>query len=282
MDPTIDFDENGIPYPWPRTGSGSSGSGVPILCDPNIGSGSGVPFGLYCPTTGSGNGVPLIPDGILSDNTNIPTGVACNAAVFYTDVELPKIGCVRKIMRTWEVREWWCSAENVRGSIQLIEIVDDKPPHFVCPADFTVSTGYDCAGNVLMPAVTAYDDCGKIHNIAIKYPNGILNANGGTVELDLGHNIVEYLVSDDCYNTANCFVNVHVEDKTNPVAICEQYKVVSISQSGNTIVYADPFDNGSWDECALDRFEVRRMDTTCVAADTLFGESVSFCCTDVE
>ena len=35
------------------------------------------------------------------------------------------------------------------------------------------------------------------------------------------------------------------------------------------------------DECGLDRFEVRRMDSLCVAQDTLFGESVSFCCSDV-
>lgn len=274
-DPLIEFDENGIPLPWPTDPLTGSGSGVPILCDPNV------EDGLFCPLTGSGNGVPLIPDGLTTPSTNITTAMACNAAVFYTDVELPKIGCVRKIMRTWEVREWWCTAEYVAGSLQLIEIVDDQAPYFVCPPDFTVTTDHDCAGHVYMPSVNAYDECGTVLNYSIEYPNGLLMENGGHIELDLGHNNVKYKVADDCYNDRECYVNVYVTDNTNPVAICERDKVVSLTTTEFTYVEAEPFDNGSWDECQLDRFEVRRMDTICVAADTLFGESVAFCCADV-
>ena len=273
-DDIIEFDANGIPLPWPSDPSTGSGSGVPILCDPNVIN------GLFCPLTGSGNGVPLLPYPFIGSQTNIPTGVACNAAVIYTDLELPKIGCIRKIMRTWEVREWWCNGENVAGAVQLIEIVDDQAPEFYCPIDFTVSTGYDCAGHVNMPDVVATDECGTVIKYAIEYPNGRLETNGGFIDLSLGHNNVKYIVSDDCYNSSYCYVNVTVEDNTNPVAICEQYKVVSLSQSGNTIVFAEPFDNGSWDECGLDRFEVRRMDTICVAADTLFDDRITFCCVD--
>ncbi len=274
-DDVIEFDEFGIPLPWPSNPYTGSGSGVPILCVDNVKN------ALFCALTGSGNGVPLIPPPFTGSGTYIPTSVLCSAAVIYSDVELPKIGCVRKIMRTWEVREWWCNGENNRGAIQLIEIVDDQAPEFYCPNDFTVSTGYDCAGHVNMPSVQATDECGTVISYAIDYPNGLLMENGGYIDLDLGHNSVKYIVSDDCYNSSHCYVNVYVEDNTNPVAICEQYKVVSISQSNNTIVFAEPFDNGSWDECGLDRFEVRRMDTLCVAADTLFGKSVTFCCQDV-
>ena len=42
----------------------------------------------------------------------------------------------------------------------------------------------------------------------------------------------------------------------------------------------ESLDNGSWDECGLDRLEVRRMDTICVASDTLFSDRVAFCCGD--
>ena len=275
-DDIIEFDENGFPLPWPKNPSTGSGTGVPILCDPAIMN------GLYCSITMDSTGTPLIPHGLYMGNTTIPTDVACNAAVIYTDTELPKIGCVRKIMREWQVREWWCNGESFAGALQLIEIIDDQAPEFLCPPDFTVTTNYDCAGSVLMPSVYAHDECGTVLNYAMDYPYGFLNENGGYIELALGTSTVEYIVSDDCYNSSNCYVDVTVEDHTNPVAICELFKVVSLGQSGQTIVFAEPFDNGSWDECGLDRFEVRRMDTTCVASDTLFDESVTFCCSDID
>jgi len=100
------------------------------------------------------------------------------------------------------------------------------------------------------------------------------------MNLNLGNNIVTYNVSDGCNNKASCEVVVTVEDNTEPIAICESHKVVSLSASGNTIVFAEPFDNGSWDECGMDRFEVRRMDNFCVEQDSVFGKQVTFCCTD--
>lgn len=265
-DSIYEFDLNGIPLPWPTDPTTGSGTGVPVICDPTI------VDGVLCPSTGDLTGAPLIP-GI--------NPLICNSLVSYTDIELPKIGCLRKIMRTWEVREWWCNQELEDSGFQLIEIVDDEAPDYICPADFTVSTGYDCAGNVNLPAISAQDECDHGVIVRIDYPNGFLESNGGMAELDLGLNMVHYIVSDSCYNSSSCTVDVMVVDETEPVAICESFKVVSLSNSGQTIVFAEPFDNGSWDECHLDRFEVRRMDTICVAADTLFDESVTFCCQDV-
>ena len=291
-DETYIFDENGIPLPWlysSITGSGSgfvgSGtSGVPFICDPNI------TDGVFCPLTGSGNGAPLIPMGGATDITFegevilVPGAVnqVCNSVVLYTDLELPQVGtgCVRKVMRTWEVREWWCNGENTTGGVQLIEIVDDEAPEFECPEDMTVTTNDYCAAAVELPGVDAYDECGSGIIVQIDFPKGFINGNGGLADLDVGDNIVTYIVSDSCYNSSSCSLEVTVRDDTEPVTICEQTTVVSISLNGTTLVYADSFDDGSWDECGLDGFAVRRMDTTCIAADTLFDESVSFCCAD--
>ncbi len=289
-DDTYIFDENGIPIPWlysSITGSGSgfvgSGtSGVPFICDPSI------TDGVFCPLTGSGSGAPLIPMGGATDITFegevivIPGEVnqVCNSVVLYTDIELPQVGCIRKVMRTWEVREWWCNGENTTGAVQLIEIVDDEAPEFVCPQDMTITTNDFCAAAVELPGITAFDECDGGIIVAIDYPKGYLNSNGGIVDLDVGINTISYIVSDSCYNSSSCSLNVTVRDDTEPVTICEQTTVVSISQNGQTLVYAESFDDGSWDECGLDGFAVRRMDTLCVAADTLFDESVSFCCAD--
>ncbi|NNE14438.1 MAG: cadherin-like domain-containing protein, partial [Saprospiraceae bacterium] len=108
------FDENGVPMPWLNHNimGAISESGVPFICDPSLTN------GVFCPLTGSG--APLIPIGgatTIDENGDIiiiegEANQICNSAILYTDVTLPTIGCVKKVMRTWEVREWWCSGEN--------------------------------------------------------------------------------------------------------------------------------------------------------------------------
>jgi len=288
-DSNLVYDDNGFPIPFlfdPLTGSGS---GVPVLCLPLTGSGaSGTGVTGLCidgmfPITGSGSGsamIPLVPRNIPGTNSGSNLDV-CNAIVTYTDLELPSTNCKRKIARTFEIREWWCSDEIIRGDIQLIEIVDDIPPEVTCPLDYTVTTDHNCSSSVSLPPIKVFDKCGSEVTVKIQTPNGITDGNGGIVELNLGNNLISYIATDACKNQNNCQVNVTVQDNTGPVTVCETTKVVSLSNSTNSIVYAEPFDNGSWDECKLDRFEVRRMDSTCVATEIFFGDYVTFCCSDV-
>jgi len=206
----------------------------------------------------------------------------CNSLVSYTDVLIPGSPCRKKIIRELTITEWWCNGDSIIGDFQQIEIIDDVAPTITCPVDFTVTTNDDCAGSVILPAIAAEDDCGDNGVIvSVDYPLGFLNSNGGPAMLEVGNNLIRYIVADSCYNDTTCVVNVLVQDNTEPVAICEQSTVVGISQSGNSFVFAEALDDGSWDECGLDRFEVARMDTSCVAADTLFDDRVAFCCTDV-
>ena len=291
-DTLMRFDANGIPIPWytvPLSGSGMA-DGIPILCDPEVDD------GLYCPSSDDLSGVPLIPTGgavaiienpepdgprfIVEEIEHENSAHLCNAFLTYTDTEIPNVPCKRKILRQWTVLEWWCSYEIESEAAQLITIIDDEAPYFECPDDFTVSTDHDCGGNVYLEPVEVYDACAGIPEVMVQYANGTLRSNGGYVDLNYGFNHLTYIVSDGCYNQSTCDVNVTVKDLQAPVAICEQFKVVSVAGNSHVLVFAEPFDNGSWDDCALDRFEVRRMDSLCVASDTLFGESISFCCSD--
>ncbi|HRG68396.1 MAG TPA: lectin-like protein, partial [Saprospiraceae bacterium] len=66
----------------------------------------------------------------------------CNIWVGYEDIDLGEIGCVRKIMRTWTVREWWCNTEIVRTAPQLIIIEDTEGPEIThMPYGFEATTG---------------------------------------------------------------------------------------------------------------------------------------------
>ena len=94
-----------IDFPEPHTVQG----GNPLLCDgpwadadhdgipdPLDDPGPPYEYGTGVPTI---DGVPIYPDFIGS----------CNALTTYEDVVLPQIGCVRKVMRVWTVREWHCT-----------------------------------------------------------------------------------------------------------------------------------------------------------------------------
>ena len=266
---------SGIPQPFAQAPNGDIG--VPFLCTgPGTGSGSGIGTNFICPSTGSGTGVPIIPDGGLSVLT--PDGPVllegnttgnCSAVLLFTDVELPQNGCDRKVLRTFEVREWFCGTEIPATATQLIEIRDDLAPEVTCPEPFVVTTNDDCAGSVQLLPATVIDACNNGDNVRIEHPLGIVEGNGGLATLDIGVNQLRYVASDNCDNFATCTTTVTVRDNTEPVAICERATVVSISLDGNTIVRSDVFDDGSWDECG----EV----TTCAMkmSDVIFFRSLS-------
>jgi hypothetical protein len=238
------------------------------------------------------NGNPLTCDGPWADadNDNIPdplddppylgTGVPtidgipifpefmgfCNALTTYEDVVLPPIGCVRKIMRVWTVREWHCTGEQDTLYVQLIEIVDNEGPHITCPANVTVTTtGHFCTSTVLLPPAVATDDCSPTVHVTVAYPGGFSPTNGGVyVSLPVGANVITYTAYDQCYNSSQCTMTITVQDLTPPIAICDEHTIVSLTLGGPfglTKVPASVFDDGSYDACGPVTFLARRMDS---------------------
>jgi len=74
-------------------------------------------------------------------------------------------------------------------------------------------------------------------------------------------------------------------DYIAPVAICDAHTVVSLSNDGTARVYATDIDDGSYDNCHIAEYKVRRMvQGWCppgVADDCQFRPYVEFCCADV-
>ena len=257
-------------------------------------------FSFFCPGSGSGTGAfPLIPSGgatiiVETGDVSDPSvesrfvddesaALFCNTIVTYTDFAYPATsgGCIRKIARTWELREWWCTDELTTSSLQIIEILDDKAPEFVCPADFTVSTTDDCAAQIALPKLNPVDQCGGDVFVKTQYPGGLIDGDGAIVDLNIGANPLSYTVSDGCFNSSVCQSTITVVDGTDPVAICEQTKVVSLSTLNDNRVPATVFDDASFDDCGIVMMEARRMDATCNNEDTEWSEYVRFCCQDV-
>ncbi|MFZ1515487.1 MAG: lectin-like protein, partial [Saprospiraceae bacterium] len=210
----------------------------------------------------------------------------CNMYVDYEDQDLGDIGCVHKIMRTWRAREWWCNQEFTVLGIQFIQIKDTEGPIITHrPYDFDATTGHrDCEADVLLPAIDAYDRCHDKLRVDISYPGGsLIGKNGGKVILPVGRDTVIYRIYDGCYNVTTDTLIVTVKDDTEPVAICDRRTVVALNDAGINWVPAEVFDDGSFDECHLHHFEVRRMDADAcgIVGEDDWGPEVGFCCEDV-
>src|SRR5687768_8546821 len=201
-------------------------------------------------------GIPIFPDFI---------GL-CNALVTFEDVLLPQIGCVRKIMRVWTVREWHCLGETDTLYVQLIEIVDDEGPTIICPPSFThTTTGHTCTATILLPPALVNDNCSPTTTTTVSYPGGFFNGNGGIfITLPVGVNVVTYTAYDQCLNSSTCTMTITVVDLTPPIAVCDEHTIVSLTLGGTdglTKVPAEVFDDGSYDACGPVTFRARRMDS---------------------
>jgi hypothetical protein len=122
--------------------------------------------------------------------------------------------------------------------------------------------------------------------------------------IPIGQHFFRYTVADDCGNVTVVYCPFEVVDLVQPVAICDDQLNISLgggfSYAGDpqgevrARVYAEDFDEGSWDNCEIASLEVRRnkfnfFGYTCgtgfgVTNPILFdgwGPYVDFLCCDV-
>jgi hypothetical protein len=212
--------------------------------------------------------------------------IACNIIASYSDVTLPSIGCVTKIMRTWSIIEWSCSnPQRTRTQLQMIEITDSKAPVISgLNKNITVSTNADrCEATFAVPAAVVTDNCSPARDVSVQIVGGssLINTNGGTTTLPVGVHKLYYRATDGCGNSKTDSITVTVEDKTPPVAICNTNVVIGLSSEKTTFVNAASFNSGSYDECGPVTIRIRRMETKCTGGTTTFGDRVGFCCEDI-
>lgn len=220
------------------------------------------------------NGIPLYP---MRD-------FFCNLSVEYEDVLMSEVRCTKRWLRTWTITEWFCQEDRNVIRQQLITIIDTAGPDIQLPRDTIKGKAgqRSCDALVHMPTAVVSDACNGIERVDMVYPGGFSgDQNGGYIRLPIGLNEVVYRVFDSCYNMSTDTLLVEVEDRVAPIAICQQNTTVALDNDGLTQVRAEIFDDGSFDECAVDRFEVRRMDDTC-GTGTDWGPYVEFCCNDLD
>lgn len=137
-------------------------------------------------------------------------------------------------------------------------------------------------------SVTDVCDCSTIPANAVFDTKNVTRNRNGQYELTdipIGCNWIEYVFEDRCGNESTYTIDIFVEEDQKPVAICDQHTKVTLSSTGTAKVFAKTFDDGSYDNCEVDSFAVRRMNAgncpTGVVDDTQFRDFVEFCCNDV-
>ncbi len=156
--------------------------------------------------------------------------------------------------------------------------LDTFPPVVTCEMDtVTVPTGaHDCAAHTTIPPVSATDSCHDIKLVKAiieglgTFPmtkEGDLWVSSSTVKLPHYEGAVPviYEAFDECHNVGRDTCYVIVKDRTKPVAVCD--KGINVSLTGKKVwVNAETFDEGSWDNCAVNFLLARRSDwqTACI------------------
>ncbi|MBK6823006.1 MAG: hypothetical protein IPG87_08460 [Saprospiraceae bacterium] len=240
--------------------------------------------------------------------TGFPTGVNCrNINYTYTDTKLRVCGGTYKILREWFIADW-CTGQNTT-CIQLIKVVDDRPPVLSCsyPSRDTISTStHSCSGSWDIGLPIIFSECSYPVTYEAKVKRGVPNVTPSSLEatsagvtkrfkgndligfhiedLPVGLSWVFTFVTDACGNSYQCSNEIFVVEKSKPTPICHFETVVALTDSGTAEIYASSFDDGSHDNCALDSFKARRMDSSYCGGNgnKEFSESITFCCLDVK
>lgn len=204
-------------------------------------------------------------EGIILDNTTF-----CDLITSFNDQSIPQCGGAVKLIRTWTVFD--LCTEDFRVYSQIIKIQDTTPPAVICPADITVFTGTTtCTAQVTLPQASATDACSGA-TIATTWQFG--NGSGPFNSVPAGVHTVTYTAADGCGNTSSCQTSVFVMDDKKPVALCQNLVNISLQEDGQALIYAETFNNGSYDNCGIDKMEVSR-------GGQPFGETISFDCNDL-
>ncbi len=242
---------------------------------------------------------PKLPNGHPSPaHTGFPVAELCNTLVAtYTDLKIDVCDNSFKLLRRWSIVDW-CTRE-IYEYTQLIKVIDDEGPLFDVPQDYIVGMApWTCGsyGKILPP--TNVRDCGRwTYDIYTRIEDPVTGDTGAKSKDFITYNItekcfyligapegriwIEYQLTDHCGNISDSTIEVGVVDDQIPVAICDQLTVVTLTSDGTAKAYAETFDDGSFDNCAIDEFRVRRMVDSCYNGTHEFGPYVEFCCRDI-
>lgn len=263
--------------------------------------GTGAPKGILCGKIQfffeddtieiCGEGYKLLRNWIIVDWCHPQDRLEYIQRIKIADLDPPVLSCpgTRFVAAdTVSTGAWSCAGEYVLPVPQNIESLPAPDPHGVYVIGECSAWTYEVAHL----AATSPDDCTPDAG-AVPTKDNIVRigttADGRpifkAVNLPLGCNWIYYTVTDDCGHVTKCAYDIFVRDDVKPTVACDKHTVVSLTDDvpGGVIqVPASVFDDGSFDNCALDTMLVRRTSDNCgIRGNTRFKGYTEFCCADI-
>ncbi|MCB9053545.1 MAG: T9SS type A sorting domain-containing protein [Lewinellaceae bacterium] len=248
----------------------------------------------------------------------------CNIGASYVDrTRVNVCAGAFKFVRDWTVIDW-CDGDNIATDQQVIKVGDFTAPAVTCPGPgpLVYSTSpFSCTAAFSVPLPVVTDNCSNyqvkseiVTEVEVQVTNqyGIVtgtrtdtvvvrtvlwNAPSRLVSgIPAGNHYFRYTVNDDCGNQVVVYCPFTAKDQIEPTAICDDNLNISIGGGSFTYsgplanvrsrVYATDINEGSNDNCAIDRIEVRRNKFNPVTYDcgtgfSNWGPYVDFFCCDV-
>ncbi len=205
------------------------------------------------------------------ENQPLLTGGHCELIVSFSDqtIEFCGPGGYR-VLRNWRVVDY-CTG-SFKEHIQIIRVSDTTAPEIYCITDIQEFTNnYSCNATVLLPMVSTTDDCSAV----TVTPSWAFGSGFGPFEdIPVGNHEITYTATDECGNSSSCTVMLTVLDDIVPAMVCEGNTQVVLTSNGTADIQATALDDGSHDNCGIDRFEVSRDDQN-------YGDLLRFDCADV-
>ena len=245
----------------------------------------------------------------------------CNIVADYSDeirVDVCEGGYI--LRREWTVINW-CNIASTVVYNQFIHVEDRTGPELdltglnngndFYPDTLRFSTSaFACTADFLAPLPTITDNCSNSWTILTEViseqevPIIDFGIQVGTeldtlvlgsstdqnfpvlLEIPLGCHWLRYTVTDDCGNISSETYPICIEDRVEPIAICENDISVSIGGQGLARLFATNVDQGSSDACGIEKIEIRRVITKDENCDPIpetfspYGEYVDFDCCD--
>ena len=229
-----------------------------------------------------------------SGNVNVEEGLYCNYAVTHNDDTL-SICTGLKIVRTWTVLNW-CTGQliledaNGNDNVQIIKVLDTQAP-FIIGEDFVLTANNPgehpqaCTTTEMIPIPVLFDKCGSAYlsiyteiGEAI-YVNGVNGNDGASIPapgLPIGFHTITFVAVDDCGNIRETEYELEVVDNVNPTPVCDEITDVVLNSAGVATVQALDFNDGSNDNCCIDRYEVKRL----TEEDIYYSSEIEFNCSE--
>ncbi|MCO6480387.1 MAG: hypothetical protein J5I94_27345, partial [Phaeodactylibacter sp.] len=297
-------DEGDVEFP-PRT--------VPIECDEQFAT---LPNGNPHPSV---TGYPFIVT--VSGIQNLAQSYCNIGASFVDRARVNVCPGAFKFVRDWTVIDW-CDGDNIATDQQVIKVGDFTAPTVTCPGQdydwdgdldplvFSTSP-WSCTAAFSAPLPTVTDNCSNyqvkteiVTEVEVPVTNQYGQVIGTTTQtvvvrtipwnapsrmvsgIPAGNHAFRYTVEDGCGNTTVVTCPFSVRDQVEPTAICDDNLNVSIGGANFARIFATDIDEGSNDNCGIDRIEVRRnkfnaTTYTCGAGFSNWGPYVDFFCCDV-